>query len=210
MSVLRGSGRLLWLTLTFASVLVVFLAHQNRVLKEELRELRLEASLPHAGLVVPAFAASTATGDSVRIGSPPSGSRQVLFILNSTCPYCEATLPLWNEIAASVRGSKPPGAEAYAITLDTPELTGPYLEDRGFTVPWVAFPDRKFARLYRASRVPLTVVVDEHGEVRYARVGVIDRRATVDSVLQAAGASSLGAFPPPEEAPAHSGPGLPP
>lgn len=204
MAVPRKPSFLPWMALALASALVVLLAAQNRVLDREVRELRVRSAVLQPGSFVPPFQAATSEGGSVRIGEPAAGTRQVLFILNTTCEFCEATLPAWNEIAAALQEAETSLARAYAITLDPPDLTAVYAAARGFEIPWVAFPDRRMKQLYRAGRVPLTVVVDEHGEVHHARVGLIDGRAAIDSVLDAAGGATALAYP--ERTPARSGP----
>jgi len=133
----------------------------------------------------------------------PAGQelRPYHFILDMTCPYCEAALPAWREIAETLGELSPSTAEAYAISLDPSGVTDDYLREHDLGVASVGFPDGRLSRLYRASRVPLTVVVDENGRVGYARVGTIDRPAVVDSVLEAAGASRSSS-----KAAAHPGP----
>jgi len=196
--------------LTVASVLVGVLAFQNRGLVGQVGELRSRAIVLYPGAFVPAFVAVTDGGDTVRIGAPTPERLQLLFILNTTCPFCESTLPAWGEIAERLSGSESPTADVYAISLDSPELTTPYFAKTGSSLPWVVFPEPRIRQLFRAGQVPLTVVVDEFGQVRYARVGLIDRPQTIDSVVFAAGGAPRQAVATPAFSPNPSGSGSSP
>jgi hypothetical protein len=48
------------------------------------------------------------------------------------------------------------------------------------------FPERKLQRLYRVAAVPQTLVLNADGRVLYARTGLLDSAAVLDSVYRAA------------------------
>jgi hypothetical protein len=50
----------------------------------------------------------------------------------------------------------------------------------------LTFPERKLMALYRTEVTPETIVLDGAGRVLYARTGLLDGAAVVDSVLRAA------------------------
>ena len=167
--------------------LVAVLGARYRDLSRAYEKLRLWATLPHAGLEVPAFSTSTLDGAYVTIGAAAApGARQVLFILRTTCPYCLATLPVWERIADSLRRVAAPRIELYGISLDPAESTRAYGLANHLTYPLLTFPERKIVALYRAVATPETVVLDERGRVLYASTGLLDSAAVVDSVLRAA------------------------
>jgi len=60
------------------------------------------AFLPYAGMVVPAFAARTLEGDTVTIGDPSAGTRQILSSSPPRAIYCRQTLPAWGQIAETL------------------------------------------------------------------------------------------------------------
>jgi len=107
------------LALAIAALLVVFLAFQNRTLREELRTLRRRAERPYPGLVVPTFRAVTLVGDSVMIGEGVPGVRQVLFIFNTTCGFCRGTLPYWSSIADELVTEERREVEVYGMSVDS-------------------------------------------------------------------------------------------
>jgi hypothetical protein len=49
----------------------------------------------------------------------------------------------------------------------------------------VRFPGRKLARLYRATTIPMTMVLDYQGTVVFAHTGLLDQPAVVDSIYGA-------------------------
>lgn len=177
---------LVFAALVLAAGLVAVLAAQNRSLREQVAHFRRERRVLHEGVVVPAFHTTTVQGDPVLIGDPPPGGRQLLMILNASCPYCLTTLPRWKEIVARVRDAGAP-ADAYVVSLDPDSVTAAYLAEHRFNLPAITFPDQRTALVYRAIGVPITVVIGEGGQVLYGRPGLISKRSTVDSILTALG-----------------------
>ena len=170
-----------------AAGLVVVLAAQNREFREQVRHLRRERRILHEGVVVPAFRTTTLAGDSVLIGDPPEGGRQLLMILNAACPYCRETLPYWKNVVRRIRADTV-AIQAYAVSLDPDSVTRAYLTEHAFDVPAIRFPDERTAAVYRAIGVPITVVIGAGGQVLYGRGGAITRTETVDSLLAVLGA----------------------
>lgn len=169
---------------TAAIALVVVMALQARSLRSRYDDLRKRVTEPHAGIFVPTFDAVTLEGNKVRIGRTSLGGRQVLFIFTTTCPFCRASIPYWKQIAASV-DTVSEDVEVYGIAVDSISRAPRYVLEHRLPFPVLGFPERKLSHLYRASWVPLTMVLDSDGRVVYARRGVIESSATVDSVIAA-------------------------
>jgi peroxiredoxin len=166
--------------------LVVILARQQSALHRDYTEYRRLATDLHSGSVVPAFHTASLDGDSLTIGeASDSLGRQLLFVLTTSCPYCKATLPIWAKLADSVRRLTPWHIQVVGITLDSAEQSRAYATAHEIKYPLVQFPNRKFTRLYRANRVPQTVVLDHEGNVIFARLGLLSAPAVLDSIYQA-------------------------
>lgn len=171
-----------------ASALVLVLSRRLRDLSSDYRELRSLSTLPHAGTVVPTFRTATLAGDSVTVGElPDSAARQVLFVFNTTCPYCRDIVPLWHQMADSL--NRLGRVQVLAISLHPADTTQHYVADHGLQYPVLTFPRPKLVRLYRAVAVPQTVVLDWTGTVLYAKTGTLDS-ASLDSVYAAVSDSS--------------------
>lgn len=178
---------LLIVALVGTSALVLLLSRRLDALGEEYRELRLLTSLPHAGYVVPTFRAETLRGDSVTVGEAADSSRrQMLFVFNTTCPYCQEIIPVWRGLADSV--SRLGAVEVFGISLHPADSTRGYVSRHALPYPVVLFPQAKLKRLFRATSVPQTVVLDAYGSVLYAKTGLVNR-ASMDSIYAAASKS---------------------
>jgi cytochrome c biogenesis protein CcmG/thiol:disulfide interchange protein DsbE len=185
-----------WAALTACAALLVFLAVRHQQLTRAYNELRRSVAFLQTGDLVPTFHAVTLSGATVTVGATEApGSRQVIFMLRSTCPYCMATLPAWKHLADSL--SRVPGSpiEVIGISVDSTGRSPAYAQVHGLGFPIVLFPERKLARLYRAAVVPQTLVLNGEGRVLYARVGVLDDPVAIDSVYRAATAHETTGMP---------------
>jgi peroxiredoxin len=179
MLVRRWVPGVLGLVLLALSGLVLVLASRNRELSSEYQELRQLSTLPHRGTVVPTFRAVTLDGRPVIIGERvDSTARQVLFVFNTRCPFCLATIPAWQRLSDSLGRA---GVEVLAISLDPGDSTRRYVSQYDMRYSVLTFPQPKLKRLYRAIAVPQTVVLDAGGTVLYAKTGTLDS-ASLDSV----------------------------
>ncbi len=83
--------------LVAASGLVVVLSRRYRELSADYQRLRVQATLPHAGTMVPTLRTATLQGRAIVVGElTDSTARQVLFVFNTTCPFCRVTIPVWH------------------------------------------------------------------------------------------------------------------
>lgn len=174
-----------------ALILVAVLSLQNRSLRDELTDVRLRQATPQEGEFLPAFEARTVgDGRGLRIAGGEPDDRQVLFVFRTTCSFCEASLPAVNRLARQLSEE---GIPLIGIALDSIDDARAYQVTKGLHFPVTTFPDVRVRRLYRVGRVPATLVVSGDGRIVHARIGVMDRTSTVDSV--AAAATSWGSDP---------------
>lgn len=175
--------------LVAATVLVVVLAQQKRTLITEVeqarRQLRQAATEPIPGMYVPAFQATTLEGAPATIGEVQGEGRQVLLMYTTTCPYCLSSLPAWKQVAAAADTLTGVRASVYGVSLDSADVTQQYIAQHRLPYPTVRFPSTKFAGMYRAGSVPLTLVLDEQGRTIYSRTGELKDPAAIDSVIAA-------------------------
>ncbi len=167
-----------------ALVLVVVLAAQQRSLRAQYADLARRFREPSAGMYVPTFRASTLAGDSLTVGRSAAGGREVLIAFTTECPYCRASVPLWQRLAAAVDTIHAP-VRLVGISLSAADSTRAYVAEHAFHFPVVRFPEAKLKYLYRMQVVPVTAVLDSAGRVLYAHVGAVTDTAIQDSVLAA-------------------------
>lgn len=181
-----------WAVVALSAALVLLLAQRHRDLTRAYSELRRSTVFLRAGDVVPTFTTTTLDGAPITVGSAASqDTRQVLFVLRTTCPYCVATLPVWRRLADSLTHLSGHSTQVLLVSLDSAGATRAYVRAHRLTYPTVLFPERKLVRLYRVAATPQTVVLNAEGRVLYARTGLLDTLPVLDSVFRAATAPTL-------------------
>jgi hypothetical protein len=167
--------------LVVAVILVIALGIQVRALRGEVAAERRRSVLTSAGQVVPPVWARTLGGDSVLLGEGPEGSRQVLFVFNTTCAICLETLPAWKRIQQALESV--PGLSLLGWSQDPDSLTRAYVAGRSLAFPTIVTGvSSKYLRLYRVQGVPSSLVIDSDGNVLYGRPGALTRGAE-DSLM---------------------------
>ena len=187
----KDDGHRLTQALTVAcvllSALVILLAVQNRALHTELAEA-LTHAVPDAPRLAPGDLVDPITvfddaGTTLKLDWS-ANSRAVVFVYSSTCPACQETLPIWDDLVARIedRGN----VRVFGLQLDRPDPDS----GRAAAEPagaW-SFPVYGIARegneglLDLVPVIPGTFVIDARGVVREAYFGVPDE-ATLDAVL---------------------------
>ena len=164
---------------------MVVLARQNGDLRERMARVQRDASWPRAGLFAPTFTAAALDGRSLTVGERGDGGRQLLLYFTTTCPYCRASLPAWRELAALADTLASPRVEVIGVVLDSAHRAPAYAAEHVLPYPVVPLASTKLRSLYRARSVPLVMVVGHDGRVLFARTGVLEDRAAIDSVRRA-------------------------
>jgi peroxiredoxin len=182
------------IALAVSAALVLVLAWKNRQLRELNLALERMAREPFPGFIVPTVRAPLLTGDSVTLGEiRERGGRQVLLAFTTSCPFCLASLPAWQTIAAVAQGATNP-TSVYGVSLDPLDSTRAYVNRHGMTYP-VVLLSSKDPMLFRVTKVPSIVVLDEYGRTLYARVGALQTREATDSVIAAVTAGRIRSKP---------------
>jgi peroxiredoxin len=166
-----------------AAILVVLLAKELREVRGEYGAVVAQARFLEAGTFVPEFRGRALTGERVIIAAEGDHQPRLLFLFNTSCPHCEASVPAWQRIAELVRRDSLP--EVVGISTDAVEATQQYASRHRLKFPSVTLEGPRAMHLYRASIVPQTVIVGKDGRVVYARVGRLDSEIAIDSVVDA-------------------------
>lgn len=165
--------------------LVVLLSMQMKPLRAQARELMLRKALPYIGQVQPTLRAVTLDGDSVTIGETASHRAQVLLFFSPSCTYCRETAPSWKQVAQALAVSRDSVDVLWVSTGDA-DSTRAWAAEHGLREPVVLMPRGKARATWRIKGVPLTLITDWQGQVRYVRPSVIRTVATQDSIVLAA------------------------
>lgn len=94
-----------------------------------------------------------------------AGRGGVVLFLSPGCPACAEASARWQRMLA--RGDLD-GVEVIGVISRPPEAIDPYRRELGAGFPMWSDPDRVFVHDYSVTAVPLVVVVDRTGAVRWA------------------------------------------
>jgi hypothetical protein len=172
------------IALTVAAVVVVALARQKQSLEARYRELAARPDDPYVGMYVPVIRAPSVQADSLLIGAPGEGERQVFLVFDTRCPYSRASLPWWNALADRLVGDS--GVWIYGVSLDSLEASRSYAMEHELAFPVVSLTQPRAQGLFHLQRVPQVLILNDEGRVTFTRLGVLESDAAVDSILAAA------------------------
>ncbi len=152
--------------------LVVALGLQNKTLGERYSQALAQVHFPYTGMYVPEERVHVSDGRDIVLGRPVDF--QVLYFFNTGCPYCKASLPavvqLNKELAQDER------LEFVAVSQDSVPDTTRYFSSNSALLPFVSLPDRRALGLFHVGGVPMLVVIDKSGQVRFVHLGMLASR----------------------------------
>lgn len=177
MSTLRLS---LILNLLLAIICVVLL-QQNRALKQE--GARATGAIRRGGHVAP-FSYRTLSDRQATLAFDDSRKRYLLFVVSTTCPWCERSLPEIREITRSVRSDH---VYPLVVSIHDPSATRSFAAAQhiDFEVVCAASSD-EFQRGYGIEGVPTTILVKGDGVV----LGVWEGNITPELAREIEGAAT--------------------
>lgn len=122
------------------------------------------AEYVHLGQEAPDFALRAMAGSNVRL-SEYRGQVVVLSFWSSRCNPCRAQLDDLNTVYATYR---PVGLQVLGIAVDDDtKASTEFAERAGVQFPMLADPAKVVARDYEIDALPMVVVIDRGGNVRY-------------------------------------------
>lgn len=87
--------------LLVSALVIVGLSAELRTATDNYTVLLERLRSPPVGYMLPTFETETVSGDRVTIGEASPGSRQLLLIFDTECPFCRASLPAWRDISVT-------------------------------------------------------------------------------------------------------------
>ncbi len=185
-------GRWLWverLLLAGLAILVFSLLQDGRAGRA--RELTLNRRLrePWRGNAMATFVARSVQGDTLTVGHAPVGTKQLVYVFSTRCPFCRRSNPYVVAIHKSLDSVGAAGGlrvQVIGISLDSLPETERYVQEQALTFPVVRFPERKLRLIYKTQVTPSLMLLTDEGRVILARLGVFETPAAYDSLLEAA------------------------
>ncbi len=126
----------------------------------------LAAEPPYAllGQAAPDFALHAAAGDNVRL-SEHRGEVVVLSFWSSRCTSCRTQLAALNRSLATYRSA---GLSIYGVGVDDDPLQSrEFARTAGVGFELLLDPAKAVSRSYQVDNLPMTVLIDRSGTVRY-------------------------------------------
>ncbi|MEN4902706.1 TlpA disulfide reductase family protein [Luteimonas sp. TWI662] len=157
------------IALLVACALVVVLGVQNRRLQTTLTDLQTAQQAPPVGAWWPALDLQTLDGRTETLGG--AGRAQVIYVFDTGCPACKASVPAVREIARQLHD----GPRAIPLVgIGGGRNVAAYPEDAAFDFP--VFPQsEKLVSLLGLQQVPLLVAVDHDGRVVFSHAGPLNK-----------------------------------
>lgn len=177
-----------WRVLTALSIVVVLgtvllQALETRQLRSSVQEWRRRAQWPAVSLGFPPLAVQSLDGTASIIGVGPNRP-QVVAVFTTSCPYCRESQSSWRSLASRLDSLG--DTDMVWLSLSPHDSTASYAVEQHLPVNRVMLgADAALLRAARIRGVPLTLVVDSGGVVKYVHAGIFTR-AQEDSVVLAA------------------------
>ncbi len=158
-----------FLIIIFLGIEDVLLIFQNRELKAALKGMTTEPVEPlKHGERIESVKLQTLDGNSVELNYNNSDKKYLLFVLSTSCPHCEKTLPVWQSIASK----KMDNCNIIGIVMQNLDETKKYVTTRNVNFVTVsAEADTSFSRKYKIGGVPETILINSDGTVEKSWVG---------------------------------------
>lgn len=122
------------------------------------------AEYPLLGAQAPDFALRAFEGVNVRL-SEHRGDVVVLSFWGSRCGPCRAQLEALDRSYETYRSA---GLTVFGISVDDdPERAREFARARSVSFPLLHDPEKSVGRRYRIDNLPMTVLIDRNGAVRY-------------------------------------------
>lgn len=167
---------------------IVVLALEVRALRPKARELQRRKAFPYAGQVQPTVRAVSLGGDTIVVGEAAPGRAQLLIFFAASCPYCKENVPAWKRITAQRRADTAHRFDVVWVSLSSADSAQSWVREHGLssTDTVVRMIERKSLATYRVRGVPITLLMDERGQVLYMHPSVFRTHASEDSLLRVA------------------------
>lgn len=169
--------------LVVSSVVIVSLSSIVRDQEADRRDIRRRMALLHEGYFIPAMTLHADDGAEVKVGSPPAGGHQLLFVYSETCEFSRDSATPWGTLVEELQSRGLPVTPAALLVDDPATPLPPGMERWSPPGGAVRLPDARSRFLMRSGVVPQIVLIDSSGQVVYNRSGVLDLPTVRDSLL---------------------------
>lgn len=175
-----------WLAIALlASLALLAVAYrQNRELRRVRDDLQQRSFQPYVDMWLPEIWTKTVDGSPIRLGTPPARYQVLYFFAPAACPSCASSAPSVRAMAQ--RLNRDPRVQMVGVADSDPVAARRYAAEQEFRFPVATLSDHRALALFKANSMPLLLVADAQGQVRYWHGGTIEERV-LDDALAAMG-----------------------
>ena len=175
-----------WLAIALLLMLVLlgFQYRQNRDLRQANADLEKRSFMPYVGMWLPEIWTKTLDGVPIRLGTPPA-EYQVLYFFSPSCAPCRGSASAVREFAQ--RLNRDPRVQMVGVADGKPDAARREATTQEFRFPIALLSDDRALGLFKANTLPLLVVADADGQVKFWHGGAIETRAPLDDALATMG-----------------------
>ena len=164
----------------------VLLLRQNLQFR---KQLRADSPGPEIGSNLRSFVTKDLEGQPVQLGNTGSGPKRVYMYFTPTCKFCREQIPYWKTI---VKEAPNHNLEVIGLVKESEDKAAlkAFLQEMALssdsTTPLrVAFIPDDIRRDYKLSATPITLIVDNRGDIEQSWVGAFRANvlAEVNSAL---------------------------
>ncbi len=148
---------------------ILFLANENRKLKETLKRSPVPIKILNPEEKVPSLIGVNLSKEKLLV-EYPSSQKTVLFWFSSSCPSCEHNLEFWKEIYRKHRSEK---LRFFGITHSEEEKINEFVKKFQLEFPVLIVSDSFLVDQYRVEVIPQTMLIDTNGAVQKVWPGTL-------------------------------------
>jgi len=171
---------------TVMLALIILLGFEVHSLRPKADELRRRKALPYVGQFQPTVKVATLTGDSIVLGETTFGRGQLLMFFTATCPICKRTVPSWKRISERLHADVARRFDVVWVSLSSADSAKRWVAEQRISDPVVRMPNSKMLAVYRIKGVPITLLLDEQGQVAYMHPSFYASVMAEDSLVNTA------------------------
>lgn len=161
------AGNQLWsviliLLIVLMGVEILFLANENRKLRESLKHSPGPIKILNSEDKVPSLTGINLCNEELKV-EYPSSQKTVLFWFSPTCPSCEHNLEFWKEIYIKYRSKK---LRFFGVTHSKEKKIIEYVKRFQLEIQVLIVLDSSLLDQYRVETIPQTMLIDTSGVVQ--------------------------------------------
>ena len=181
---LGSLSNLSWLLVFLLLVCNLLLIWQNLGLRAANTSLISDQKVKKGEKIEP-FQAVDIDNNIVRLDNYENTSKRLILYSSITCPYCKRQNPVWHEF---IRQIDDQGYEILQIFRDSEDKNkvSDYLKNAGLSVEEIAssskviFLNDEYLQKNKLNGTPLTLLVDERGEIEKVWIGLWNNSTIAD------------------------------